>query len=84
MKKATKSASGTVLIVILFVAISFCFPLLVQARSVLALEGVNFNVSGSIKDNWKTYVGKDVLIHLRSGKTFQGDVTLFFDERRRI
>ena len=74
MKKITKSASVAVLAVILFVAISFYFPAAAQAKSVVALEGANFNVSSSMKDNLKVYVGKDVLVHLRSGKTFQGYV----------
>ena len=74
MKKATKSAFVAGLTVILFVAIFFYFPTAVRARSVVALEGESFNVSSSIKDNLKAYVGKDVLIHLRSGKTFQGFV----------
>ena len=74
MKKANRSASGAVLAVMLVVAIFFIIPAAVQARSVVALEDASFNVSGSIKDNLKTYVGKDVLVHLRSGKTFQGYV----------
>ncbi len=74
MKKTIKSAVVALLAVILFVAISFYFPEAAQARSALALEGVSFNVSSSMKDNLKTYIGKDVLIHLRSGKTLQGYV----------
>lgn len=74
MKKTNRSTSGAVLAVILAVGIFLFFPVAVQARSAVALEDVNFNVSGSIKENLKAYVGKDVLIHLRSGKTFQGYV----------
>ncbi len=74
MKKTNRSASGAILALMLIVAIFFVFPVAVQARSVVALEDVNFNVSGSTKDNLKTCVGKDILIHLRSGKTFQGYV----------
>ena len=74
MKETNRNASGVILAFMLIVAISFIYPVAVQARSVVALEEASFNVSGSIKDNLKTYVGKDVLIHLRSGKSFQGYV----------
>lgn len=74
MKRTGRSASGAILVLMLIVAISFIYPVAVQARPVVALEDASFNVSGSIKDNLKAYVGKDVLIHLRSGKTFQGYV----------
>jgi hypothetical protein len=60
--------------VILFAAISVALPAAVQAKPPVAVEGANFNVSSSINDNLKIYVGKDVLIHLRSGKTIQGYV----------
>ncbi len=74
MKKANKFAPGGAVALMVVLAIFFVFPVAVQARSVVTLEDVSFNISGSIKDNLKAYVGKDVLIHLRSGKTFQGYV----------
>ena len=37
-------------------------------------EGATFNVSQSINDNLKIYTGKEVVIHLRSGKSLQGFV----------
>jgi hypothetical protein len=46
----------------------------VQARSAEAVEGAVFNVSQSINDNLKIYTGKDVVVHLRSGKSLQGYV----------
>jgi hypothetical protein len=45
-----------------------------QAKKVTALEGVKFNTAESLTDNLKTYVGKDLMVHLRSGKTIQGYV----------
>ena len=45
-----------------------------QARSIAPLNGVKFDTASSIKDNLKALVGKDVVIHLRSGKSFQGYV----------
>ena len=80
MKKANRSASGLVLAALLVLALFFIIPVAVQARSVVALEDASFNVSSSIKDNLKTYVGKDVLIHLRSGKSFQGYVKSIGDQ----
>ena len=43
-----------------------------QQKKVTDLEGVQFNTGASLADNLKPFVGKDVFIHLRSGKTFQG------------
>jgi hypothetical protein len=74
MKRATVILSGAVLAVFLFTAIFIVFPASAQSRSATAVPGAKFDVSSSIKDNLKTYVGKDVLVHLRSGKTFQGNV----------
>ena len=50
------------------------FPQPVQAKSVEVPEGVSFNMSISMTDNLKNLIGKDVIIHLRSGKTLQGYV----------
>jgi hypothetical protein len=43
-------------------------------KKVTDLEGVQFNTGASLSDNMKAFAGKDVYIHLRSGKTFQGYV----------
>ena len=45
-----------------------------QAASVTAIEGVKFDTQSSLGDNLKLFIGKDVYVHLRSGKTFQGYV----------
>ena len=74
MKRATMIVSGAVLAVFLFTAIFIISTASAQSRSATAVPGAKFEVSSSIKDNLKTYIGKDVLIHLRSGKTFQGYV----------
>jgi hypothetical protein len=80
MKKAIKIVSGAVFAAILFVAISAVFTATAQAGPIVPVESAKFNVSGSIKDNLKTYVGKDVLIHLRSGHTFQGYIKSVGDQ----
>ena len=74
MKKATKIVSPAVLIMFLFTAILIISPAIAQTRSAVAVQGAKFDVSSSMKDNLNAYVGKDVLIHLRLGKTFQGYV----------
>ncbi|MEI6609825.1 MAG: hypothetical protein WCO53_08780 [Deltaproteobacteria bacterium] len=74
MKRETKILSGAVLIMFLFAAGFIVSPVIAQPRSAVAVQDAKYDVSSSIKDNLKTYVGKDVLIHLRSGKTFQGYV----------
>jgi hypothetical protein len=45
-----------------------------QAKSVTAIEGVKFDAQNPLVDNLKLFTGKDVYVHLRSGKTFQGYV----------
>jgi hypothetical protein len=45
-----------------------------QAKSATAIEGDKFDVQNSLGDNLKFFIGKDVYVHLRSGKTFQGYV----------
>jgi small nuclear ribonucleoprotein (snRNP)-like protein len=74
MKRTIKIVSGAVVAVFLFVAIFIIFPVTAQAGPSVPVAGAKFNVSSSLKDNLKIYLGKDVLIHLRSGKTFQGYV----------
>ena len=45
-----------------------------EAKSIVPIEGPKFDVSLSMKDNLKLFIGKDVFVYLRSGKTFQGYV----------
>jgi hypothetical protein len=45
-----------------------------QQKKATDLEGVAFNTGASLADNIKSFVGKDVVVHLRSGKSFQGYV----------
>jgi hypothetical protein len=80
MKRATKIASATVLAVFLFTAVFIISPAIAQKRSAAAVPGANFEVSFSMKENLKIYIGKDVLIHLRSGKTFEGYVKAVGDQ----
>lgn len=74
MKKVTRAVSAAVVSVMLFAAVFTVFPEAVQARSVVPVEDSKFDVAGTVKDNLKIYVGKDVVIHLSSGKFFQGYV----------
>ncbi len=59
--------------VMLFAAMAI-FASASQARTVSPVEGAAFNVSQSMNDNLKIYTGKNVVIHLRGGKTLQGYV----------
>jgi hypothetical protein len=45
-----------------------------QQKKPVALEGVKFDTAASFDDNLKTYVGKDIIVHLESGDTLQGYV----------
>lgn len=72
MNKTAQITAGAVAVIMLFAAMLFIFPAAAQARSVTAVEGAKFDTGSSLKDNLKIYVGKDAVIHLRSGKSFQG------------
>jgi hypothetical protein len=73
-----RKSAGMVLWVV--AAIVFFSPALLvstagaQAKSVTSIEGVKFDTQNSLGDNLKSFTGKDVYVHLRSGKTFQGYV----------
>ncbi len=54
--------------------ISFSADAQAQAKKPAAVEGAKFDTGASLVDNLNIYLGKDVLVHLRSGKTFQGYV----------
>jgi hypothetical protein len=45
-----------------------------QQKTVTPLEWAKFDTGASLADNIKTFAGKDVYVHLRSGKTVQGYV----------
>ena len=74
MKRTNVIISAAVLAVFLFTAIFIVSTATVQAGPAVPVKGAKFDVSSSIKNNLKIYVGKGILIHLRSGKTFQGYV----------
>ncbi len=74
MKKSRKVCMSFAYAVILSTALFIMLPSAAEARTTVAAEGVKFDVSLSMKDNLKAYVGKDVVVHLRSGKTLQGYV----------
>ena len=80
MKRASMIASAAVLAVFLFTAIFIVSTASAQTKSAGTVQGAKFEVSFSMKENLKAYIGKDVLIHLRSGKTFQGYVKAVGDQ----
>lgn len=59
--------------VIFFCALFFAVSMELSAQTV-AVQGINYNVSGSLKDNLKSLTGKDIYLSLRSGKIYQGYV----------
>ncbi|MFC1885007.1 DUF6897 domain-containing protein [Thermodesulfobacteriota bacterium] len=71
-----KRKVGFVLLIMLAVTVcsgvSFFFPLESQARSATPVEGAKFDTSFSLADNLKMYMGKNIIVHLKSGKSFQG------------
>jgi len=63
-----------VLAVIMCWGVSFFSPSQSEARSVVSVKGAKFDMSLSLADNLKSYMGKNVFVYLKSGKTFQGYV----------
>lgn len=79
MKRYTQISLAVVVVILLLAAMLVSNPAAVQARSATAVEGAKFDAGSSIKDNLKIYIGKDVVIHLRSGKSIQGYVKTIGD-----
>jgi hypothetical protein len=74
MKKSKKIHMSVIRVVLLLSALLFVLHPAAEARTSVAVAGAQFDISLSMKDNLKMYVGKDVVVHLRSGKTLQGYV----------
>jgi small nuclear ribonucleoprotein (snRNP)-like protein len=74
MIRSAKWILGVVAAFMFFSASLFLPMAGAQAKSVTPIEGVKFEVQNALGDNLKLFVGKDVHVHLRSGKTFQGYV----------
>jgi hypothetical protein len=75
-----KRKSGFALLVVLTITMGLGMPLFfsalaqAQQKTATPLEWAKFDTGASLSDNIKTFAGKDVLVHLRSGKTVQGYV----------
>jgi hypothetical protein len=76
MKRKDRVALLVVLTIAMCWGMSLFFEAEAQAQQKKAtdLEGVKFDTAASLTDNIKNFSGKDVLVHLRSGKTVQGYV----------
>ena len=68
------------LMVLLAVSVCLCLSVLyhtdaqAQQKKPTVLEGVKFDTGASLADNIKGFAGKNVFVHLRSGKTVEGYV----------
>jgi hypothetical protein len=74
MKRKVGFVLAVVLAVTMCGVVPFFSPSQSQARSVVDVEGAKFDTSLSLADNLKSYTGKDVFVHLKSGDTLQGYV----------
>jgi hypothetical protein len=74
MKRKAGFVLAVVLAVTMWWGVSFFSPSESHARSVVPVEGAKFDISLSLFDNLKSYTGKDVVVHLKSGDTLQGYV----------
>jgi hypothetical protein len=74
-KAGMKWLSGTPMTMLLCGIVLF-LPAWVEAQQakVSAVEGVSYNVNGSMADNLKSFIGKKVSITVNSGKSFTGTV----------
>ena len=74
-RKARIRNSAGITLSMMFLAVLFALPALVEAKSeVVAIEGMRYNVNFSLEDNLKSLIGKKVLVTCDSGKTFSGFV----------
>ncbi len=71
MKKVKMVGSVGLVLVVLISAMFITSPVKAAAQ-VVAQEGVKFEVSQSMRDNLKMFIGKNLYISLKSGKTYQG------------
>jgi hypothetical protein len=74
MKRRVRFVCSAILALTLCCGASIFFQAEAQPKKATALEGVRFDTAASLADNLKIFAGKDVIIHLRSGKTLQGYV----------
>jgi len=76
MRKKAKTLSLLgIAIAVLFSTVLFTLPQEVVAKpKVVAIEGMSYNVNGSLADNLKSLVGKQVSVTTVSGKTLSGSV----------
>ena len=74
MKRRVRFVCSAILALTLCCGASIFFQAEAQPKKATALEGVKFDTASSLADNLKIFAGKDVIIHLRSGKTLQGYV----------
>jgi hypothetical protein len=74
MRRTNKIHLEVMMVVVLFSLLFLGLQAEAEARSIVTIEGSKFDVSASLKDNLKLFTGKDVFVHLRSGKTLQGYV----------
>jgi hypothetical protein len=76
MKKRVRIVLMAVLAIMVCLGVFLFFQTEAQAqqKKAAALEGVKFDTGASLADNIKAFAGKDVFVHLRSGKTIQGYV----------
>jgi hypothetical protein len=74
MKRTSRIRLGVILVIVLFSLLFLGLQAEAEAKSATPIEGAKFDVSVSLKDNFKSLIGKDVVVNLRSGKTHQGFV----------
>lgn len=74
MKKIMRLCTTMATVIAVFLVMAAWSPVEAQTKKVTPLDGVQFDTSHTMADNLKPYVGKDVTVDLRSGKTLQGYV----------
>ncbi len=74
MARSSRIGIGYVLALIIATSLFLAAEAGAEAKKPTPVEGARFDTSFPLKDNLNTFMGKDVYVHLRSGKTIQGYV----------
>jgi hypothetical protein len=69
MTKYLVCAGSVILVCLLFLAVS-----MELSAQTVPVQGVGYNVAGTLRDNLKSLTDKDIYVNLRSGKVIQGRV----------
>jgi len=74
MAKLSRKVIGSVLALIFAVSLLLAVEAGAEGKKATPVDGARFDTSFPLKENLNTFMGKDIYVHLRAGKTIQGYV----------